>query len=174
MPRLHGYLEDRGYYIKHSFLADRHVHHVTYQVSLEAEEILLGQGLKVGDTLPDDLFHSLRESGKIFTDRQGVEGTPVPIEPEDPRDAAFARLSDDARNWVGLRVASHPAARVVRSWETPDGELHFTLEGVSEHFFEQLLRVAEMHDGTEFFETLDRSYEPRKGAGHPSAPGKAT
>lgn len=174
MPRLHGYLEDRGYYIKHSFLADRRVHHVTYQVSLEAEEILSGQGLKVGDTLPVDLFHSLRESGKILTDRQGVEGTPLQSEPADPKDATFEGLSDAARNWVGCRIASHPSVRIVNSWEGQNGELHRTLEGISEHFYEQLLRVAAMHDGTDFFDALDQSYQLKKVSGHQGISGKAT
>jgi hypothetical protein len=246
MARLHEYLNDRGFYIKHSFLADHRLHHVTYQVSPDAEEILVGQGLKDGDLLPDEIFHALRDSGKISTDRQGVEGIPLcserttgdVVDPDHSiargaeqksahsadgankrvqttdlnnlqnssaseirkelkaqnsgwsakelrravnerlsRDsgattinaateieALFERLSDAARNWAGVLSASHPSARVVDFREGTDGELHYTLEGIPEHFWEQLVRVAAMHDGTDFFENLDRSYES-KGAG---------
>jgi hypothetical protein len=257
MARLHGYLNDRGYYIKHSFLADRRLLHVVYQVSREAEQILMGQGLKDGDLLPDDIFYSLREAGKIFTNRQGVEGIPLERErlsnsgavtPDNrirqgvaqqaadaPREAGhhpaaadlsepesfsasalrkklraanpgwsnktlrqavreriaaysdaskaetgpqlqavFERLSSAARNWVGVRVSSHPSARIVESWEGTDGEVHYTLEGIPEHFWEQLLRVAVMCDGTRFFENLDRSYQPKKSTSRTNDGGKAT
>jgi hypothetical protein len=257
MPRLHGYLNDSGYYIKHSFLADRRLLHVVYQVSREAEEILMGQGLKDGDLLPDDIFYSLRETGKIFTNRQGVEGIPLERErlsnsgvatPDDrirqgvaqqtanalretghhaaaadlnepesfsasalrkklravnpdwsnkqlrqavrERIAAysdaskaetgpqiqdvFERLSAAARNWVGVRVSSHPSAKIVESWEGMDGEVHYTLEGVPEHFWEQLVGVAAMCDGTRFFENLDHSYQAKKSTSRTNDGVKAT
>lgn len=262
MARLHGYLNDSGYYIKHSFLADRRLHHVVYQVSQEAEEILMGQGLKDGDLLPDDIFYSLRETGNIFTNRQGVEGIPLERErlsnsgavtpdnrisqggaqqtahvlrevshhPEtadfnEPESfsvsalrknlravnpgwsskqlrqavneriaaysdaskaqtskaqagpqiqAVFERLSNSARNWVGMRVSSHPSAKIVESWKGTDGELHYSLEGIPEHFWEQLVRVAAMYDGTRFFENLDHSYQPKKSTRRTNDCGTAT
>ncbi len=175
MAHLHEYLNDRGFYIKHSFLADRRLHHVTYQVSLEAEDILKQQGLKEGDKLPDHLFHSLRESGKIFTDRQGVEGTPLtaPSVTENPNDAIYERLSTAARNWIVLRCASHPSARVVKSWAGPDDSLHYIYEGIPEHFWDQLLRVAAMHDGTDFLENLDKSYESTEAERRPKNPNRS-
>jgi hypothetical protein len=161
MAKLHEYLNDNGFYIQHSFASKRRIHHVTYQVSSEAEAILQKSKIKDGEVIPDKLFNSLRNSGKIFTDRRGVEGIALPALPPDSYERQFQRLSHEARFWITERIEAHPSTKVENFSIGPNGEYDVEISGLPEKFAEQLMHIALMHNGTDFFKNLSLSYRPK-------------
>jgi hypothetical protein len=160
MGILHKYFDEDRFYIKHSFVNQGRLIHMTYQVTDKAREVLIKKKIDEGDRIPKRLLIELEKDGLIFTNQSGVNEKEVSRDFVLSRERGLIDLSREAQMWVFARLENHPEVNLTlhRNDNENDEVIECIFDSIPNHFMEQLQIVAHRLDGTNFFSNLDKSY----------------
>jgi hypothetical protein len=156
MATLCEYVDREGFYVRHTFASKGRVYLITYQVTDKAASVFIQKSIACGMEIPKGLLKELINSGDLYTQKSGVNGEPLSCDEEkESNQNIFKGLSEEARWWITDMLISHPQIRAKIDKEANQMEF----DDIPENYMQQLVNVARVVDGTEFFTNLRMSQE---------------
>lgn len=161
MPTLHKYVDKEGFYVKSTFASNGRFFHVVYQVSDKAASLFEQKSISDGQGIPKALFFELRRDGHLYTNKSGADGEPIDhnrydFDEEGDDRISFKGLTFDANWWVIDMLRYHPQITLKKGED--DCQIEFEYPPEIADYIRQLVNVARVVDGTDFFSNLKKSY----------------